>query len=143
MSREAVLPTPVRAPLADVAPDVGVLTVDDQDVFRSAAQEVIAATPGFATIGDAASGPKALELVQLLKPDLILIDVRMPGIDGVETSRRIREQNTDAVVILISLDDPVDVGAMIANSGAVAFLRKQDFRSAALQALWATHGQVG
>ncbi len=108
-------------------------------MFRSAAQEVIDAIPGFSMLGEAANGQEAVALVGELRPDLVLIDVRMPEIDGVETCRRIRQLDSDAVVVLISLDDPADISALIADSGAAAFLRKQDFRGASLRALWAAH----
>ena len=70
-------------------PTVGVLTVDDQQVFREVAVAVIEATPGFEPVGQAASGEEALRLLETLRPDLALIDVRMPGMDGVETARRL------------------------------------------------------
>ena len=68
---------------------VGVMTVDDQAVFRQAAREVIEATDGFEYLGEAGSGEEALALAGELDPDLVLVDIRMPGIDGFETARRL------------------------------------------------------
>ena len=65
-----------------------VMTVDDQEVFRSAARAVVDATPGFESAGEPASGEEALALVDGTKPELVLVDVRMPGLGGVETARR-------------------------------------------------------
>src|SRR5215212_7532606 len=88
---------------------VSVLTVDDQDVFRRVAHDVIVATPGFEPVGEVCSGEEALGAVQRLHPDLVLLDVRMPGMGGVETARRISSSHPDTVVVLISIEDPENV----------------------------------
>ena len=89
--------------------DVRVLTVDDQAVFRGIAREVIDATPGFEWVGEAASGEEALEAVARLAPQLVLLDVRMPGLDGIEVARRLRATHPDTVLVLISIEDPIDL----------------------------------
>ena len=66
------------------------MTVDDQSVFRRVARELIEATDGFAHLGEATCGEEALVLADELRPDLVLLDVCMPGIDGLETARRLR-----------------------------------------------------
>jgi two-component system, NarL family, invasion response regulator UvrY len=122
---------------------VGVVTVDDQAHFRSAAQEVIEATPGFASLGEACSGEEALVVVGEHEPELVLVDVRMPGMDGIETTRRIKAAHPEMVVVLVSIGDPADIPSTAATSGAVALLRKQDFRPATLHDLWVEHGGEG
>jgi two-component system invasion response regulator UvrY len=119
---------------------VAVVTVDDQAVFRSVAREVVEATPGFEPAGEAASGEEALQLVQQVNPQLALVDVRMPGMDGVETARRLRAAHPELVIVLISLEDPKSIPSSAAESGAVTFVRKQDFRPALLRSLWGAHG---
>lgn len=117
------------------------MTVDDQEVFRAVAREVVEATPGFAPAGEAASGEEALRLVEEVKPQLALVDVRMPGMDGVETARRLSSAHPELVIVLISLEDRSNVPSTIEDSGAVAFVRKQDFGPAMLRELWASHGR--
>jgi len=118
----------------------GVMTVDDQDRFRAAARDVISATPGFVLAGEASSGSEAIERFAELGPDLVLMDVRMPGLDGIETTRRLRERHPNAVVVLISLEDVSDMAAATEHCGAAAFIRKQDLAPRVLTRLWATYG---
>src|SRR3954451_7329885 len=119
---------------------VRVVTVDDQPFFREAAREVIAATPGFESIGEASSGEEAIAVVDEVEPELVLIDVRMAGMDGIETAERIRAVHPHVVVVLISIEDPADVPAEARTCGAVALVRKQDFKPRLLQDLWVAHG---
>jgi two-component system, NarL family, invasion response regulator UvrY len=125
--------------MAEDSTVVTVLAVDDQEVFRRAARSLIAATPGFEQVGEAASGPEALDLAADLHPDLVLLDVRMPGMDGVETACRLAATDPDAVVVLISLEELPELPASIASVGAAAYLRKQDLTRRALGDLWAAH----
>jgi DNA-binding NarL/FixJ family response regulator len=119
---------------------VRVLTVDDQVLFRRVARDVIDATPGFETIGEAASGDEGLEAVERLAPDLILLDVRMPGISGIEVARRLAATHPELVVILISIEERVDVPSA-AQLEAVPLVRKQEFGPRLLKRLWAEYGR--
>ena len=119
---------------------VGVLVVDDQTPFRRVALEVVRATAGFEALGEAASGEEALALVAELSPDLILLDVRMPVMDGIETARRLNAEHAGGIIVLISIDDPAELPQEIERCGAKALIRKQDFGRVALRRLWDTHG---
>jgi two-component system invasion response regulator UvrY len=124
----------------DTAAVVRVLTVDDQEVFRGVAREVIAATPGFIPIGEAASGDEALRAVDELAPELVLLDVRMPGLDGIEVARLLRAAHPETVVVLISIEESADLPAAARSSPDVPLVRKQDFGPRLLRRLWVQHG---
>ena len=119
---------------------VTVVTVDDQAVFRAAAREVIDATSGFESVGEAASCEEALRVVGDVSPRLVLVDVRMPDVDGIETAMRIRDHYPEVVVVLISIDELSRVPSTVPDAGAVAFIRKQDLCPAKLRDLWENHG---
>jgi len=116
--------------------DVTVLTVDDQRIFLRTARSLIEATPGFEQVGEAASGEEALELAAHLRPDLVLVDVRMPGMDGVETARRLTEVDPATTVVLISLDEVPQLSTAVDRAGAAGYIRKQDLSTRSLAELW-------
>ncbi|HEX5924930.1 MAG TPA: response regulator transcription factor [Baekduia sp.] len=122
--------------------DVGVLIVDDQPFFRSAAREVVGALPGFHAVAEASSGPEAVAAVGKLHPELVLLDVRMPGMDGIEATRRIKAGHPRTVVVLISIEDAGGVPSTARTCGAAALVRKQDFGPSLLRELWTTHGAM-
>jgi CheY-like chemotaxis protein len=120
---------------AHAAHTVTVLAVDDQPVFLRAAHALIAATPGFEQVGEASSGPEALAKAAALRPDLVLLDVRMPGMDGIETARRLADNGGGAVVVLISLEAVPEPP----TGSVAAHVRKQDLSVRTLQDLWSAH----
>lgn len=115
---------------------VRVIVVDDQEPFRSAARMVVELTDGFELAGEAATGEDGVRLVRDLRPDLVLMDVKMPGIDGFEATRRVRSADPDAKVILVSTYDAGDVAERALAAGAIAFISKSDFAPDALAAAW-------
>jgi two-component system invasion response regulator UvrY len=122
---------------------VGVVTVDDQPIFRGVAREVIEATPGFEAIGEASSGEEAVRVVAELEPELVLLDVRMPGMDGIQTARRIKAGYPRVVVVLISIEERANIPAAAQTCGAVELVRKEDFGPHLLRSLWVAHGGTG
>ena len=115
---------------------VGVLIVDDQPPFLVAARRLIASTPGFEFVGEATSGEGAVTLAAALRPDLVLMDVRMPGLGGLAAARCITAARSAAAVVLVSAD-PQDVPAAAAEGcGALAVISKQHLRPSFLTALW-------
>jgi two-component system, NarL family, response regulator DesR len=118
---------------------IRVLIVDDQECFRRAAQAIVSATDGFEAVAESASADEALEAAVQLRPELALVDVRMPGLDGFETSRRIRAVLPETVVVLVSAD-PEPEPDQVEASGAAAFIPKEALNRSMLQDLWQQHG---
>ena len=114
------------------AEPVRVLVVDDQQPFRDAAHEVVDATTGFTWAGEAVSGEAVLVLARECAPDLVIMDVRMPGMDGIETARQLTEEHPGVAVLLVS-GDPLRSPADLLRSRAVAFSPKHTFSPALLQ----------
>jgi DNA-binding NarL/FixJ family response regulator len=127
-------------PMTAAASVVPVLIVDDQAPFRRAARAVLAATPGFDAVGEAESGEQALDLVDELAPALVLMDINMPGIDGIEASRRIVDDHPGTVVFLLSTYRADDLPAGARTCGAAGYIHKEDFGSTVLRDLWEQHG---
>jgi DNA-binding NarL/FixJ family response regulator len=118
---------------------VRVLIVDDQAVFRRAARRVVTFVPGFEVAGEADCGETAIDAVRELRPDAVLMDVHLPGIDGTEATRRILA-DADAmapIVLLLSTYDAADYAARANACGAAAYLSKADFSPAVMRAAWA------
>jgi two-component system, NarL family, invasion response regulator UvrY len=113
-----------------------VLVVDDQAPFRSAARAVLRRLDGFEFAGEASSGPEAIELVDELRPALVLMDINMPEMSGIEATRRIMSAHPDVVVILCSTHDATDLPPGAATSGAIAYVSKERFAADTLRKLW-------
>src|SRR5437764_11410429 len=119
-----------------------VLVADDSDVFLGAAASVILATSTLRLVGAAGSGEEAIRLLPQLRPDLVLLDFQMPGMDGVQTTRIIRREEPRTVVIVISAD--LDGRSDAARAaGAATTLDKRDFVPRTLDALWRAHKPDG
>ena len=119
---------------------VRVLVVDDQVLFRRVTSAVVNETEGFVLVGCAASGEESITAAQVLHPDLILMDVNLPGIDGMEATRRLREEATTAAVVLLSTYDEDDWDGQAQDCGAVAYVAKSAFGPEKLTAVWAVTG---
>ena len=118
---------------------VDVLIVDDQEAFRSALRDLVTGTPGMALVGEATSGEEALEAAERLMPAMVIMDVRMPGIGGVEATRQLTAAYPGILVLLVSVEpgDP----EVVRSSGAGAFLRKQQLSTRALRDAWHAHAR--
>jgi CheY-like chemotaxis protein len=125
---------------AGAATDVRVMTVDDQERFRGVARDVIEATSGFQCVGEAASGEEALREFDRIAPELVLVDVRMPGLDGIEVARRLHQSSPETVIVLISIEEPADLPSVGKLTGGVPLVRKQDFGPRLLRRIWKEYG---
>jgi DNA-binding NarL/FixJ family response regulator len=115
---------------------VGVLIVDDQEPFRSALRDLIVSVGGFALVGEASSGEEATAAVQALAPQLVLMDVVMPGIGGIAAARQILQRHPAPVIVLVSVDDPALHPDARSLGAGVVLIRKQDLRPRRLRQLW-------
>ena len=119
---------------------VRVLIVDDQALFRRVMSAVVDETEGFVLVGCAASGEESIVAARVVRPDLILMDVNLPGIDGMEATRRLREETTAATVVLLSTYDEDDWDGQAEECGAVAYVAKSAFGPDTLAAVWVVAG---
>jgi DNA-binding NarL/FixJ family response regulator len=119
---------------------VRVLIVDDQMPFRTVARTVVGIAAGFEVAGEAASGEEAVEAARALDPDLVLMDINMTGMNGVEATRLIVEQLPDTVVLLVSTYQADDLPSEAETCGAAAYVHKEDMSPALLTAMWEQHG---
>ncbi|MDQ1475086.1 MAG: two-component system, NarL family, invasion response regulator UvrY [Actinomycetota bacterium] len=115
---------------------VSVLIVDDQLPFRAVARTVIGLTAGFEVAGEAETGEEAVALAVDRPPDLVLMDINLPGISGIEATRRIRAAHPDVAVILLSTYSEADLPDDAREVGAIAYVHKEDFGPALVRELW-------
>ena len=110
---------------------VRVLVVDESDVFQHVLSVMVAATPAFEVVGTASSGREALHLIDALDPQLVLIDLQLPEQEGIATARRLREQHSDLVVVLLTADRPVSLALP-----SLTIVDRQDVSPEWLAAFW-------
>jgi DNA-binding NarL/FixJ family response regulator len=103
---------------------VRVLVVDDHPVFREGTRRILEALPDIRVVGEAADGMQAVQLADVLRPDVVILDIRLPGLNGVEATRRIVHTAPGThVLVLTAYDDDGYVAALM-NAGALGYLLK-------------------
>jgi two-component system, NarL family, invasion response regulator UvrY len=115
---------------------VRVLIVDDQPPFRVAANLVFDLLDEFHVVGEATSGEAALEQVTALEPDLVVMDINLPGMSGIEATRRVTAEHPGTFVLLVSTYEVDDLPAGAATSGALAYVHKEHFDVDLVEDLW-------
>ena len=118
---------------------VRVVVVDDSPPFRDLLIDVVNATPSMTCVGALSSGADAIAAVERSAPDLVIIDKRMPSMDGIEAARQIMARRPETVVILVSVEQPEP--RFLERSGAAAFLNKRQVSPRAIADLWDLHGR--
>ena len=115
---------------------IRVVVADDQAPFRRAARSVLEAAAGFQLVGEATSGEEAVVLVDSLRPDLVLMDINMTGIGGIEAAQSIAAAHPGTMTILVSTYREEDLPLQAQVCGAAAYLHKSDLGGPVLRALW-------
>ena len=112
-----------------------VLIVDDQQLFRDLARSMLHSNSAFSVVGDAVDGEDALPLYDSLRPDLVLMDVQMERMDGLEATRRIMEKDSKANILLTSMSGDPAYERLGKELGVMAFVPKRELRPNAIKAL--------
>ena len=122
-------------PAARVEQPIRVLIADDHRLFAEALEAILAAESRIEVVGRARNGAEALEMVLDLNPDLVLMDISMPVMDGVEATRRIRESRPDACVLMLTGSNaPADVDRA-RDAGAAGYVTKDRIASQLVEAI--------
>lgn len=101
-----------------------ILIADDNERVRRGVIAILSAEPGWEICGEAADGEQAIAMAQSLLPDVVLVDVSMPGLNGLEVARRIREELPQCRILMMSQHDPVQLLPRAIESGANACVDK-------------------
>jgi pilus assembly protein CpaE len=120
---------------------VSVLVVDDQAPFRLAARAVVRRTEGFELVGEAVDGDDAVAQALELRPSLVLMDINMPTMNGIEATRRILSELPDTTIILCSTYQRSDLPPEAESSGFAAYLNKEELAPERVRQLWDERGR--
>ncbi len=129
-----------KQPISRMHGTVSVLVVDDHEPFRMAMRKLVEAAPGFETVGDVDSGELAVVATRDLNPDVVLMDVDMPGLGGIEAATQIKQERPSTVVVLVSATHPDDLPRQAAACPADEIIWKSSLRPALLGQIWRTKG---
>jgi DNA-binding NarL/FixJ family response regulator len=111
-----------------------ILIVDDHADFRAWARALLE-LQGYAVVGEAADGRSAIAAVRALRPEVVLLDIRLPDMDGFEVTRRMSREGSTSAIVLVSSRDATDYGRQLAASGALGFIAKAELSASTLEAV--------
>jgi DNA-binding NarL/FixJ family response regulator len=122
---------------------IRVLLVDDQPVVRRGLRVLFRLEPDLQVVGEASTGTEALALAQTLTPDVVLMDIEMPEMDGIEATAALRRVVPQSAVVILSIHDDAQTRGRAQAAGAVAFVEKRGATEALLSAIRLAAGQTG
>jgi DNA-binding NarL/FixJ family response regulator len=121
-------------PCNDLPVATTLLIVDDHPSFRASARELLEAE-GFDVVGEAEDGASALEAIGRLEPDVVLLDVQLPDMNGFDVAAEVTANGSGSAIVLVSSRDGSDFGPLVLESGARGFIPKGELSGARLSAL--------
>jgi DNA-binding NarL/FixJ family response regulator len=122
---------------------IRMLLVDDQAVVRRALRVRFHLEPDLEVVGEASTGTEALALAQTLTPDVVLMDIQMPGMDGIEATAALLRAVPQSVVVILSISDDAQIRGQALAAGAVAFVEKRGATESLLAAIRQAAAQAG
>jgi len=133
---------PAGAPSSDPAPakPIRVVVVDDHELLRAGTRQILEEAAGFAVVGEAGDGDTALRVVAELRPDVALVDIRLPDVNGIELARRIVTDHPGTTVLVLSAYDDEDYVRAALAAGVSGYLLKTTPSHELVGAIRAAHG---
>ena len=122
---------------------IRVLLVDDQPAVRRGLRVRFQLEPDMQVVGEASTGREALTLAQALTPDVVLLDIEMPGVDGIETTAALKTLVSQSAVVILSIHTDRQTRMRAQAAGAVAFVEKRGTTDTLLSAIRQAAGQTG
>jgi DNA-binding NarL/FixJ family response regulator len=103
-----------------------ILLADDHDIVRRGLKDLLEAEAGWQIVGEAATGRQAVEKAKALKPDVVILDLRMPELNGLEATRQIRRSLPETEILILTMDDSEQLAQTVLEAGARGYLLKSD-----------------
>lgn len=141
MTREAVTVSSRPRPAigASAARAIRILVADDHLVYRIGIRNLLGSEPGFDVVGEAADGVQAVELYRTLRPDVLLLDLRMPQKNGIEVVQSVRKEFRDARVLVVTSYQTEEEVFQVLQAGALGYVLKDVGRETLIEAIRAVH----
>src|ERR671921_1891730 len=129
-----------RTPLENGRGPARIVIVDDHALARESLQDMLADEPELEIVGKAANGLEALTLCSRLQPDLVLMDVRMPRLDGLEATRKVKQEYPKIIVLILTMHENPDYLLEALRAGAAGYVLKDAPREEVVTAVWQALG---